>query len=110
MKKILTLLVLFGGLGLSVQAQQVKKTGDVGGTSLVSSEKINAIRSCPELHKQLVSNFGANFSLDDPQVQSLLERNINDQNASVCIRKVSLHAVYGDDYTKHLNRIEASKN
>ena len=66
---------------------------------------MDAIKSCGDLQNQLVRLFGEAYSLNDKKVVLQLERNINDKDASICIRKSSLFAIYGNDYANHLDRI-----
>lgn len=106
MKKIRLLLFLLGLVTVTVHAQT--RTGKQSQPISANQEKMNAVTSCPELQSQLTKMFGENFSIDDSKVKSQLERNIADQQASICVKKGSLFALYGKEYTKHLNEISNS--
>lgn len=96
------LFMLFGTLGL-VRAQQANSS--TGSSSAIYQKKVNEVKSCEELNLQLSKLFGADYSLLDQRVKAQLERNIRDKQASRCIRKKSLYAIYGEDYSKHLELI-----
>jgi hypothetical protein len=106
MKKLKLILLLMGMISCSAFAQnRASQSPPNAAVASTTQVKMDAIKSCGDLQNQLVTLFGEAFSLSDSKVLDQLNRNINDQNASVCIRKSSLYAIYGDDYVKHLNRI-----
>lgn len=94
---------LFGALPY-VQAQRAN-TGSTGTNSAIYQKKVNEVKAYEELNLQLTKLFGANYSLQDERVQAQLQRNIRDKQASRCIRKKSLYAIYGEDYGNHLELI-----
>ena len=109
MKKLLYTLLFVCGFCLTTSAQS--KSMDKGITTMSDNaqvEKMNAIKSCGELDNQLKSIFGDSYSLDNKMVLAQLEKNIDDTNASTCIRKNSLYAIFGSDYANHLDRIAPS--
>lgn len=94
---------LFGALPY-VQAQRAN-TGNNSAASAVYQKKVDEVKACEELNLQLTKLFGAQYSLRDERVQAQLKRNIRDKQASRCIRKKSLYAIYGEDYVNHLELI-----
>ena len=110
MKKILTLGLLFGGLSLPLSAQQRhSSSGSASAPQTQTTEKMQAIMNCEELYLQLTDKFGKNFSLNDKKVLAQLEANVGNREASRCIRKKSLYALYGEDYVNHLELINDGK-
>ena len=103
MKKIKLIIFLLGMVSLVGTAQA--QTKSAANAATVFSAKMDAIKSCGDLQNQLVRLFGEAYSLNDKKVVLQLERNINDKDASICIRKSSLFAIYGNDYANHLDRI-----
>jgi hypothetical protein len=110
MKKILTLGLLVGGLSLPLTAQQRQSTaGSATSSQTQTTEKMQAIMNCEELYLQLTNKFGKNFSLSDKKVLAQLEANVHNREASRCIRKKSLYALYGEDFVNHLELINDGK-
>lgn len=106
MKKAFTLCLLLGSLSLQLTAQQRSTpSSSASATQTQTTEKMQAIMNCEELYLQLTGKFGKNFSLKDKKVLAQLEANVHNREASRCIRKKSLYALYGEDYTNHLDLI-----
>ena len=107
MKKIKLIIFLLGMVSFVGTAQA--QTKSAANAATVFSAKMDAIKSCGDLQNQLIRLCGDSYSLNNKKVVSQLEKNIDDQDASFCIRKSSLFAIYGDDYAMHLNRISQAQ-
>ncbi len=111
MKQIKLLVFLLSMISCSAMAQNRSGTANTGAQPVtVAQEKLDAIKSCGDLQNQLTGLFGKSFSLEDKKVVTQLQKNIADKNASICVRKNSLFALYGKDYAKHLSEIAESSS
>ncbi len=110
MKKIILAVFLLGIFIFAIMAQeQASQTKSAANVDAIFQLKMDVIKSCADLQNQLIRLCGDSYSLNNKKVVSQLEKNIDDQDASICIRKSSLFAIYGDDYAMHLNRISQAQ-
>lgn len=109
MKKCITIFFLILGCCFSSQAQ-IRGTKIDNQTINIKEqdERMQSVKSCIELDKQLKILFGENYNLNDEKVITQLQKNIDDINATICIRKNSLFGIYGKEYSKYLDRISNS--
>jgi len=109
MRKVFSLLLLMMGLHVSMLAQSQQGGTTSRSTTAVNSQKLEYVKDCPALKKQLTDLFGENYSLEQSNVVTQLQRNIADTKADRCIRKASLKVIYGNDYVNKLHLIDNSK-
>lgn len=103
MKKIIQILILVC-VTATVSFAQQRQSSDQRVADKAKQEKMETLKSCPELLNQLTKLYGEKFDINDAKVIATLNKNINDKKASEVIRKNSLLLVYGEKYleNKHL--------
>lgn len=109
MKRLLTLLVLTLGLQSNLFAQSQHSGTTSRPQSAEMNQKLEYVKDCPALVKQLTEMFGQSYSLEQPKVLAQLQQNIANPNEDRCIRKASLKVVYGADYVNKLHLIDINK-
>lgn len=112
MRRLFYTLLLMGGFCLSTYAQTPNSRQSVASASTNVSNydlKMAALKSCPELHQQLLTLVGGMYTVSDPKVIAQLNANIENKAASACVREQSLFGIYGEDYVNHLDLIGNKK-
>lgn len=107
MKQIKLILFLFGMVSFSAFAQnRNQQSASTSQAGVQQTEISGAIKDCPDLQKQLIQLFGADYTVNSPKVKEQLQKNITDKKQNRCVRKSSLKAIYGTDYVNKLYLID----